>query len=176
MKTKVLTTIVSALVATVTFADDTIYSLSDRMLMLEERTTSNEKKIKQLSSTQSKTTKSLNETKGQVEQLRHDQVRLELEQIRAENQPKVYTPKQYWYFQPERPQRRVTEEDIAITPSQYRDQPDRIRQAPDAPIARFSDHPEFVISPYTGRLVSIRGIPPRQLVKDPLCGHVFRIP
>lgn len=152
MKTKVLTTIVSAFLATVTFADDTIYSLSDRMMMLEDRTTSNEKKIKQLSSAQSKTTKALNETKGHVEQLRHDQVRLELEQIRS-SQQKVYVPQQ---------------------PSFYREA--QVVREPEVPVARFSEHPEFVVSPYTGRLVSVRGIPPRQLVKDPLCGRVFLIP
>lgn len=156
MKTKVLTTIVSAFLATVTFADDTIYSLSDRMMMLEERTSANEKKIKQLSSAQSKTTKSLNETKGHVEQLRHDQVRLELEQLRTiENRPKVYVPQQQTFYD-EKPSELLLE-----------------KQPMNVPVASASNHPEFVISPYTRRLVSVRGIPPRQLVKDPICGRLF---
>ena len=166
MKTKVLTTIVSAFVATVTFADDTIHSLSDRMLMLEERTTSNEKKIKQLSSAQSKTTKSLNETKGRVEQLRHDQVRLELEQLRANQvQLKIYTPQQIavpftYNSVPEHKNTMYTEVYINAVLQKI-------------PFAHPSGHTEFVISPYTDRLVSVKGIPAGQLVKDPLSGKIF---
>lgn len=159
MKAKALTTIVSALMGIASVADDTIYTLSDRMLMLEERTSASEKKIKQLSSAQTKTNKSLNETKEHVEELKHNQYRLELEQLRAASQPKVYTPQQPTFY------------------SQQQNIPYTARQLnQDIPVARFSNLPEFVISPYNGRLVSIRGIPPRQLVKDPYCGRLFLIP
>ena len=162
MKTKVLTTIVSALVATVTFAEDTIYSLSDRIMMLEERTSSNEKKIKNLTTTQSKDN---TETRKQIEDLRHNQIRLELEQIRS-NQPKPHVPQQPTFYK----NNSNTYRSPQIKHSQ------QIYKQNEFPIAQGSNHPEFVVSPYNGRLVSIRGIAPRQLVVDPFCGQLFLTP
>lgn len=161
MKIIILSSIVSIAASTTILAND-IYSLSDRLMMLEDRTSANEKKIKQLSTTQ---TKNNTETKKQIDDLRHNQVRLELEQIRS-NQPKVHVPQQPTFHKNTSPN--------TYRPPQTRNQ--ETQRHNEFPMAQFSNHPEFVISPYNGRLVSIRGIPPRQLVMDPFCGQLFLIP
>ena len=155
MKTKVLTTIVSAFVATVTFADDTVYSLSDRTFLIEQRVSQNEEKLKVLSVA--------------AEQRHEDKVvqdfhikELQREVSKIKTQVKAIDQTQNKIKQ--RLNQEVISGQIATYPQQGA-----------LPYANWYNS-ELITSPYTGVRVKVHGLQPHQVIADPVCGKRFRVP